>query len=95
VELKSYATTLYGSEADQMQFTEYLLKTASRDAYEFVINFATTDSDKLVARLRPPLADLARIWAYIGMQTGDKKPKPASAVWDAYFRAKYEQPKWW
>jgi hypothetical protein len=95
VELKSYATTLYGSEADQTQFTEYLLKTASRDAYEFVINFATTDSDKLVARLRPPLADLARIWAHIGMQTGDRKPKPASAVWDAYFRAKYEQPKWW
>ncbi|HEY7218344.1 MAG TPA: glycosyl hydrolase 53 family protein [Candidatus Binatia bacterium] len=95
VELKSYAAVLYGSEADQMRFTEFLLKTAARDGYEFVINFATTDSDRLVARLRPPLADLARIWAYIGMQTADRRPKPASAVWDAYLRARYEQAKWW
>ena len=73
------------------QFTEYLLKTAARDNYDFVINFATTDSDRLVSRLRPPAADLARIWAYIGMQTGDKRPKPASAVWDGFFTAKHEQ----
>ena len=95
VDLRSYNTTLYGSDADQTQFTEFLLKTAARDNYEFVINFATTDSDRLVARLRPQLADLARIWAYIGMQSGDKRPKPASAVWDGYFRATYEQAKWW
>jgi glycosyl hydrolase family 53 len=95
VDLKSYNTSLYGSDADQMQFTEYLLKTAARDNYEFVINFASTDSDRLVARLRPQQADLARIWAYIGMQTGERRPKPASAVWDAYYRAKYEQVKWW
>jgi hypothetical protein len=95
VELKSYATTLFGSEADQAQFTEYLLKTAARDNYEFVINFATTDSDRLVARLRPQMADLAKIWAYIGMQTSDRRPKPASAVWEGYLRAKYEPTKWW
>jgi arabinogalactan endo-1,4-beta-galactosidase len=95
VELRSYGTTLFGSDADQTQFTDYLLKTAARDNYEFVINFATTDSDRLVSRLRPPAADLARIWAYTGMQTADKRPKPASAVWDGFFRAKYEQPKWW
>jgi hypothetical protein len=95
VDLKSYNTSLYGSDADQMQFTEYLLKTAARDSYEFVINFATTDSDRLVARLRPQQADLARIWAYIGMQTADRRPKPASAVWDAYYKAKYEPAKWW
>lgn len=95
IELKSYSTVLYGSEADQAQFTEYLLKTAARGNYEFVINFATTDSDRLVARLRPPLADLARIWAFIGMQASDRRPKPASAVWDGFLRAKYEQSKWW
>ena len=95
VDLKSYGATLFGSDADQMHFIETLLKTAARDNYEFVINFSTTDSDRLVARLRPPLDDLARIWAYTGMQTSDKHPKPASAVWDGYFRAKYEQGKWW
>jgi len=95
VELKSYGALLHGSDADQQQFTELLLKTAARDNYEFVINFATTDSDRLVAKLRPPLDDIARIWAFTGMQTSDKRPKPASAVWDGFFRAKYEQAKWW
>jgi hypothetical protein len=95
VELRSYNTTLRGSDADQQQFTELLLKNAARDYYEFVINFATTDFERLVARLRPPLDDLARIWAYTGMQTSDRTLKPASAVWDAYLRAKYEQVKWW
>jgi Glycosyl hydrolase family 53 len=95
IELRSYATTLRGSEADQYQFTELLLKTAARDYYEFVINFASTDFERLVARLQPPLDDLARIWAYTGMQTSDKRAKPASAVWDGFLRAKYEPAKWW
>jgi arabinogalactan endo-1,4-beta-galactosidase len=95
VDLKSYATTLLGSDAEQRQFTELLLKTAARDGYEFVINFATTDSERLVAKLRPPLDDLARIWAFTGMQTSDQKLKPAAAVWDGFYRAKYETAKWW
>jgi hypothetical protein len=95
VELRSYNTILHGSEADQMRFTELLLKTAARDKYEFVINLATTDSERLVARLRPPLDDLARIFAFVGMQTSDRRPKPASAVWDGFLRAKHEQAKWW
>jgi hypothetical protein len=65
-----------------------LLKTAARDRYEFVINFATTDFERLVAKLRPAQAEIARIWAFTGMQTSDKKPKSAQAQWDAFFRAK-------
>jgi hypothetical protein len=95
IELRSYSTTLRGSAADQYQFTELLLKTAVRDYYDFVINFASTDFERLVARLKPPLDDLARIWAYTGMQASDKRPKPASAVWDGFLRAKYEPAKWW
>ncbi len=95
VELKSYGTMLHGSDADQQQFIELLLKTAARDGYEFVVNFATTDSERLVAKLPPPLDDIARIWAFTGMQSSDRRPKPASAVWDAFFRAKYEPAKWW
>jgi hypothetical protein len=88
VPMRSYGLVLTGSDADQVQFTELLLKTAARDEYEFVINFATTDFEKLVAKLRPPQNDIARIWAYTGMQTSDRKPKPAQAYWDAYMRAK-------
>ena len=43
VELKSFKLTLRGSQADQKQFTEFLLKTALRDRYAFVITFATTE----------------------------------------------------
>jgi hypothetical protein len=89
VELKAFKLTLRGSDADQRQFTDLLLKAAARDRYEFVINFATTDFEKLCAKLPPPMDDLARIWAYTGMQTSDKKPKPALAIWDAYVKAKY------
>jgi Glycosyl hydrolase family 53 len=88
VPMRSYGVVLNGSDADQQQFMELLLKTAARDQYDFVINFATTDFERLVARLRPPKDDLARIWAFTGMQTSDKRPKPAQAVWDAYLRAK-------
>jgi len=86
--MRSYGLALGGSDVDQAQFTELLLKTAARDKYEFVINFATTDFERLVAKLRPPQDDLARIRAFTGMQTGDKKPKPAQAFWDAYLKAK-------
>lgn len=86
--MRSYGLVLQGSDADQEQFTELLLKTAVRDQYEFVINSATTDFERLVLKLRPPQADIARIWAFTGMQTEDKKPKPAQAYWDAYLRAK-------
>ena len=88
VAMKSYGLVLNGSDTDQEQFTELLLKTAAREKYEFVINFATTDFERLVAKLRPPQDDIARIWAFTGMQSGDKKPKPAQAQWDAYFNAK-------
>lgn len=87
VELKAFQLTLRGSEADQKQFTELLLSSAARDRYEFVINFATTDFEKLCDKLPAPANDLARIWAYTGMQTSDQRPKPALGVWDAYFRA--------
>ena len=88
ISMRSYGLVLSGSDADQQQFTELLLKTAVRDKYDFVINFVTTDFGRLVAKLRPPQDDLARLWAFTGMQTGDKQPKPAQAFWDAYLRAK-------
>jgi hypothetical protein len=88
ISMRSYGLVLNGSDADQQQFTELLLRTAARDKYDFVINFVTTDFERLVAKLRPPQDDLARLWAFTGMQTGDKQPKPAQALWDAYLKAK-------
>ncbi len=90
VPLKSFKITLTGSMSDQKQFTELLLKTAASENYVFVINFATTDFDKLCDKLPPPTDDLARIWAYTGMQTSDRQPKPALDVWDTYLYARYD-----
>jgi hypothetical protein len=89
VKLTAYHITLHGSEAGQKRFTEFLLQTATRDRYEFIITFATTDFEKLCDRLPPPVDDLARIWAYTGLQTSAPSPKPALSVWDAYFKARY------
>jgi hypothetical protein len=76
-----------------LPFTELLLISAARDRYELVINFATTDFEKLCARLSPPLDDVARIWAYTGMQTSDRKAKSALRTWDAWLKAKHEPSK--
>lgn len=89
VELKSFGLTLKGSEADQATYLERLLATAAHDRYVFVINFATTDFEKLCDKLPAPAGDVARIWAYTGLQTSAKAPKPALKVWDAYLRAAY------
>lgn len=90
VALKSYGVELAGSDTAQAQFVRTLLATAARDRYLFVVNFATTDSEKLAARLRPPLDDLARIWAFTGLQTSDQVPKQALEVWDSYWKMRYE-----
>jgi hypothetical protein len=58
-----------------------------------VITYATTDFEKLCEKLPPPVDDLARIWAFTGLQTSDRQPKPALAVWDAYLRATRERAK--
>lgn len=89
VELKAFKLTLHGSEADQRLFTERLLASAARDRYAFVITFATTDFEKLCAKLPAPVDDLARIWAYTGLQTSAGNPKPALEVWDAYLAARH------
>ncbi len=89
VELRAFGLTLKGSEANQRQFIELLLATAHRDSYEFVTQFATTDFEKLCEKLPPPVDDLARIWAYTGMQTSNLEPKPALSVWDAYLKVTY------
>jgi len=91
VELKAFKLTLHGSTHEQQHFTELLLKTANRDRYEFVITFATTDFEKLCEKLPPPMDDLARIWAYTGMQTSARTPKPALATWDQYRKRPYRR----
>lgn len=89
VRLPTYGVTLPGSPQDQVRFLNFLLKTAQRDKYEFVVAFATTDFERLTARLSGPIAEVASIWQYCGLQRSDKSPKPALAVWDRFFKQSY------
>lgn len=74
---------LRGSEADQRQYYEALLRIAERDRYRFVVTFAGTDYDRLLTAIQPAATrELASIWVYTGLQTADLRPKPALAVWD-------------
>lgn len=82
--------TLSGSEELQVDFTQKLLASAMRDRYAFVITFATTDYERLIARLPTELQELAGVWKYTGLQTTAGVPKPALATWDKYFAMPYK-----
>ena len=93
VRLDTWKVTLRGSEDEQRRWVDLLLRTAARDRYRFVVQFATTDFPGLVARLPASTADLARIWSYTGMQTETGVARPALAVWDRWFAAKLVPPR--
>ena len=89
VVLASFGVTLAGTEDLQRRWLSALFATATRDRYEFVVQFATTDFERLCDRLSPPTDDLARVWSFTGLQTSDGKRKPAAATWDAVFATPY------
>jgi hypothetical protein len=80
---------MHGSPKDQAQFIRLLLSRASRDRYVFVVNFATTDFERMFANRPQPVDERLRAMAYTGMQTSDRTAKPALAVWDAYLKLPY------
>ncbi len=91
----AFEIPLRGSEEDQSQYYDVLLKTAARDNYLFVATFATTDFDKLVRQLEElerrgefpsGVAEAAKIWQYTGMQSGDGIPKSTLSIWDAFLK---------
>lgn len=79
--------TLFGSYADQRRHMDLLLQTAERDSFEFVVNFAGIDFDRLTDRLSGNIRDLALIWTYTGLETSDGAAKPALEVWRSWFNA--------
>jgi hypothetical protein len=69
--------TLRGTESDQRRHVELLLAAARRDRYAFVVNFASTDFEKLTAKLTGDAQQLANIWTWTGLQRSDGSAKPA------------------
>ncbi|MBL9088746.1 MAG: glycosyl hydrolase 53 family protein [Planctomycetia bacterium] len=89
VRLATHGVTLRGSDDEQRHWIDLLCRVAARDRYRFVVQFATTDFPALVARLPAETADLARIWAFTGLQDDAGVAKPALAAWDRWFAAPY------
>lgn len=83
-QVTTLGVTLRGSPGDQRQYYEALLAAAERDRYRFVVTFAPIDYDRLLGALPKPSQDLARVWAYTGLEEGGGEAKPALAVWDRW-----------
>lgn len=86
VTLPTYNVTLPGSPTQQATFEEFLLGQAEARKFRFVVNFATTDFEKLVAKLSGPSAELAKVWAFTGLQDSAYHAKPALVPWDRFYR---------
>jgi hypothetical protein len=82
---------LRGNTTDQKQYYDALLRSAARDNYLFVVTFATTDFEKLIAQIPREGRELASIWSYTGLQTSDGKGKPALEVWDSFLALPYRR----
>ena len=71
----------------QRQYIELLLRKAHEYDFEFVINWANIDYDKLLEIFPDKnLREFATIWAYTGLQRSDGCKKKALYVWDAYLK---------
>jgi len=86
VTLPTYKVTLPGSPTQQARFEEFLLGQADARKFRFVVNFATTDFEKLVAKLSGLSAELAEVWAFTGLQDSAYHAKPALVPWDRFYR---------
>lgn len=85
-----FVLPLFGSEDLQTDFVSKLLSVAVRDRYLFVVNFATTDFEKLVKKLPYMIGNMAKIWQNTGLQDSHLRPKKALSIWDSYFRLEYK-----
>ena len=82
---KSHLFSYNFSEADQLNYINFLLRKSSEHKFEFIVNWVAVDFDKLVKDIPSLFArSLAMLWAYTGLERSDGVAKPALAVWDAY-----------
>ncbi len=86
-DVRVFGLTLSGSYADQRRHMDLLLRTAERDGFEFVVNFAGIDFDRLTEKLSGDIRELALIWTYTGLETADGATKPALEVWRSWLEA--------
>ncbi len=78
------------SEEYQRKWIDFLLHTAGENRFEFVVNWASLDFDKLLEIMPDKeTKDLATIWVYTGMERSNGCQKSALAVWDSHLQILY------
>ncbi len=80
------------TQADQTRWIQFMLEKAAENHFEFVVNFASTDYNKLLEVIPSKEArELAIFWVYTGLERSDRCAKESLGVWDAYLKLPFEQ----
>jgi hypothetical protein len=75
------------TQADQTRWIQFMLEKAAENNFGFVVNFASTDYNKLMEVIPPGEArELATFWLYTGLERSDRCAKESLGVWDAYLK---------
>lgn len=78
--------------ADQTRWIEFLLKKSVEHHFEFVVNWASIDFDKLLKVIPSQEArELATFWVYTGLERSDGCAKESLGCWDAYLKLPFEK----
>jgi len=85
-DFKIFWTRLKGNPEDQDAFVSFLLEQATQLRFVFVINYIAIDYDRMLPKLPWGIREIAKAWAYTGLQDADGRPKPALRTWDSYLR---------
>lgn len=89
----AYGKTYKFTEAYQAQWIKFLLKKAYDNNFVFVVNWTGIDFDKLLAILPPEMRELARFWAYTGLEKSNTCAKRSLLLWDDYLNLPYPAAK--
>lgn len=87
-DLQIFKMNLPGNQDDQKAFLGFMLQKAAEMRFAFVINFITIDYDRMLPKLPKSIREVAKAWAYTGLQESDGRPKAALQVWEVYRRAR-------
>jgi hypothetical protein len=74
------------NEEKQATYFRTLLETATRDNYEFVIDFLHRDYDALWDKIKSFAPEAFKVWKDCGLLDGAGEERPAYEVWMEFFR---------
>jgi hypothetical protein len=83
-DIKIFGTNVQGTEGDQLSFLKEVFRAANSNNFIFITNFVAIDYDEALRQLPSSVSEVAKAWAHTGLQTSQRKSKPALSLWDSY-----------